>query len=757
MKILFPLVLYGSLLGSLFVSRLPIAACQESTSNTVEAAGPDMDYQAWWQAAQSGDAAEIKRLLALGVPVDQQTEYGATALMFAAGRGHAEVVRILLEAGAEPNLKDRFYSASPMGWAAMKRHAAVAVVLVESGSRDTDAAMSMAVQANDFRALELLVARIQPDESALRKLKAQLPQGASVELVNFFSGVPDPAPQATAKTSEVWNPDPRQLELYAGRYTPNSSSKAPNDEDSNTVPDTDQQVLKVFVADDQLMLETEQAVALKPISTDTFQFGEATMSFRIQDQRVLELIIEGDNRATYIPVLPLDTVSPSRQTSQRDLSDSSQNWMQFRGQNARGVAEGQAPPVHWNVPEGKNVLWKRPIPGLAHSCPIVVDNKIFLTTAISQGEDAGLRNGLYGDVDSVEDSSPHSFEVICLDKHTGNTLWNKVAHHGVPKVKRHLKGTHANPTPASNGKYVVAFFGSEGLYCYDMQGELQWQRDFGTLDSGWFFDASYQWGFASSPIIFEDTVIVQCDIQENSFVAALQLSNGDELWRVSRDEIPSWSTPTVIQTPSGPQLITNATNYARAYDPRTGEELWRIGKHSEIVVPTPFYAHDLVFIASGYRPIKRIFAITPSAQGDISQGVQENASQYVAWSNRNSGPYMVTPVCYGDHLYTCDSRGVFECFDAKTGERIYRKRISNSSATSFVGSLVAADGHIYVPSEEGIMLVIKAGADYEIVAENPLGELMLTTPAISQGVMYLRGQSHLIAVREEASKVPAGQ
>jgi outer membrane protein assembly factor BamB len=355
---------------------------------------------------------------------------------------------------------------------------------------------------------------------------------------------------------------------------------------------------------------------------------------------------------------------------------------------------------------------------------------------------------LYGDVDSVEDESPHSFELFCLDKWTGEILWRRVATRGIPKVKRHLKGTHANPTPVTNGERVVAFFGGEGLYCYDMDGELQWARNLGTLDSGWFFDASYQWGFAASPIIFEDLVILQCDVQGKSFIAALELLSGEEVWRTPREEIPSWSTPTVVSTSGGPQLVTNATNYARAYDPRTGEELWRVGKHSEIVVPTPFAAHGLIYIASGYRPIKRIFAIKETARGDFSESAQADTSEFVAWADKNAGPYMVTPVCYGDHLYTCDSRGVFTCLDARSGERVYRKRISTKSATSFVGSLVAGDGHIYVPSEEGVMLVIKAGEDFEIVAENPLGELMLSTPAISDGVMYLRGQSNLVAIQE---------
>ncbi len=449
----------------------------------------------------------------------------------------------------------------------------------------------------------------------------------------------------------------------------------------------------------------------------------------------------------------------SHESRLADRQVSSPNWPQFRGTAARGIADGQNPPIHWNVDEGNNVLWKTKIPGLGHSCPAIWCNHVYVTSAISGSEDHSLKIGNYGSVDSVEDETEHQFMVYCVDKCFGNIIWQREATRAIPKVKRHLKSTHANSTVATNGQYVVAFFGSEGLHCYNSCGIPLWTRNFGMLDSGWFYDKSYQWGFGSSPVIFEDKVIVQCDIQEGSFIAAYRLCDGMQVWKTERQEIPSWSSPNVVQTPSGPMVLTHATKFARGYNARTGEEIWRLGGHSEIVVPTPFVAHDMIFLASGYRPIQPIVALSVNARGDVTLPEGENSNHYVNWKQPRGGPYMPTPIVYGDYFYSCNGRGILTCLHAPTGQKVYQTRLTSGleelgltekaigGSLSMVGSPIAADGHLYFPAENGSVLVVKAGPEFKLVAVNKTGEHILTTPAVSQGVMYIRGQESLIALK----------
>jgi outer membrane protein assembly factor BamB len=419
-----------------------------------------------------------------------------------------------------------------------------------------------------------------------------------------------------------------------------------------------------------------------------------------------------------------------------------QNWPSFRGPNASGIAEGAKPPVTWNAESSENIRWKTAIPGLAHSSPIIWHDRVFVTTAISSDPNSVFRPGLYGDVDSAEDESKHSWRVYCLDKNSGKILWEHIAWEGVPTIKRHIKASHASSTPVTDGKHLVAFFGSEGLFCYDFDGNLLWKQKLGRLDAGWFHTPEYQWGNGSSPIIYKDLVIVQCDIQEGSFIAAYHLKDGQEAWRTERDEYPSWGTPTVYE---GPGRITNGSKAIRGYDPLTGEELWQLRPNSDITTPTPFVAHDLIFVTSGYRPVQPIYAIRPGARGDISLNPGQESNEYIAWSKRFGGPYTPTPIVHGDLLYVCSNSSVLTTYNAKTGERIYQERIGKDPG-AYTASPVAADGKIYFSSEEGIIHVLKAGPIYELLASNPMGEVCMATPAISGEMILIRTQHHLFAI-----------
>lgn len=247
-----------------------------------------------------------------------------------------------------------------------------------------------------------------------------------------------------------------------------------------------------------------------------------------------------------------------------------QNWPSFRGPGASGIVESKAPQT-WDATKGVNIAWKTEIPGLVHSSPVIWGDHVYVTTAVSSDAKAVFRHGLYGDVDPSPDVSKHSWRIYCLDKRTGKIIWEKVAHEGVPKTKRHPKSSQASATPVTDGKHVVAFFGSEGLYTYDADGKLLWKQDLGSLNAGWFYDPDYEWGIGSSPIIYKNLVIVQCDIQKNSFVAAYDINDGHRVWLTPREEIPSWGTPTIYEGQPRAELITHATKFIRAYDPMTGK------------------------------------------------------------------------------------------------------------------------------------------------------------------------------------------
>ena len=433
------------------------------------------------------------------------------------------------------------------------------------------------------------------------------------------------------------------------------------------------------------------------------------------------------------------------------LAAQAQDWPGFRGSNASGVAEGHKTPVSWDATKSTNVLWKIAIPGLAHSCPIVWGDRVYVTTAVSSDPNPYFRHGNYGDFDSAADLIKHQWKVYALDKRTGKIVWERTAHEGIPKIKRHIKSTHANSTPATDGKHVIAFFGSEGLYCYDTAGKLVWKKDLGILDSGWFYDADYQWGTASSPIIYKNLVIIQCDVQKNSFIAAFDIKTGQEVWRTPREELPSWGTPTVYEGKSRAEVVTNATKAVRGYDPMTGKELWRLTGNPEVTATTPVTGHDMIFIVNHYRPNQPIYAIRAGATGDISLKDGKTSNEFVAWSYQRGGAYMPTPLVYGDHLYVCPNNGALKVFNAKTGEKVYEARLGGKGG-AYSASPVAADGKLYFPSEDGEIYVVKAGPKYELLSTNPMGELIMATPAISDGMIFVRTTRSLFCIAERGAK-----
>ncbi len=466
-------------------------------------------------AAKRGDAPALQAALKKGVDVNARTSYGATALSFAASRGHLTVVQALIEAGAEINTTDTFYQATPIGWAAGAGHTEIVKLLLEHGASDVKAALQSGARRGSVEMVQaaLDTGKVTAEEAfEAREVAEQFRHPKVADLL---------APLA-AKAPKPFEVDPATLQGYAGVYQSGEGLQ-----------------YEVLVNGGKLQIGLMGRPKTTVLAKDNVTFARdgAAYAFQLADGQVAGFTLQRDKEPTFFKRVTktAPAVSPLAVEDSEPLNTSG-NWPSFRGGGARGVADGQHAPLKWDVEKSLNVRWRTPIEGLSHACPIVWGDKIFIVTAVSKSKPANLRTGLFGDVDPVEDEGEQSWQVLCLEKATGRILWLRIAHEGAPAVKRHPKSTHANPTPCTDGKHVVAFFASEGLYCYDTEGKLLWRKSLGVLDSGWFYDADYQWGFASSPIIFGDTVIVQCDIQQGSFIAAFRLSDGSEVWRTAQGD-----------------------------------------------------------------------------------------------------------------------------------------------------------------------------------------------------------------------------
>jgi outer membrane protein assembly factor BamB len=418
-------------------------------------------------------------------------------------------------------------------------------------------------------------------------------------------------------------------------------------------------------------------------------------------------------------------------------------WPQFRGPSGSGVGTG-SPVLEWNGESGKNVLWKTAIPGLGHSSPVISGDRLFVTTAVPASGEAQLKVGLYGDITPVKGEAAQSFRLYCLDRNSGKILWERTAVSGPPKIMRHPKSTHANPTPATDGKHVVAFFGSEGLFTYDLKGNLLWKKDFGILDAGFFMVPGAQWGFASSPVIFQDRLIIQADVQKDSFLAAFDIRTGKELWRTPRSDVPTFGTPAVAPyTARGAkawQVVVNGWKHIGGYDLNTGKELWRLRGGGDIPVPTPVYLDGLVVITNAHGPGRPIYAIRIDAAGDLGEDPSG-----IAWQHERAGNYMQTPLLTGGLAYLCFDSGVLSVYELASGKRMYQQRLGGGTS-GFSSSPVAAGQQLYITNEDGRTFVLALGPEYKLLAENELGETVMATPAIADSVLYIRGGRHLFAV-----------
>ena len=427
----------------------------------------------------------------------------------------------------------------------------------------------------------------------------------------------------------------------------------------------------------------------------------------------------------------------------RSQTSYNDQWPGFRGPWGRGFIENSKTPTLWSVASTQNIKWKTPIPGLGHSSPVVWNDYLFVTTASNNSNSESLKIGLYGNIDEANDSTIHEFKVYCLDKHSGKIIWERVAHKGIPKSKRHTKASQANCTPATDGKYLVVHFGSEGLYCYDFKGNLIWKKDMGILNPGFSAVPGIEWGYSSSPVIFKDRIIIQCDIPKTPYITALDLATGNEIWKTSRgDEAHTYCTPAIYSKDGKNQVIANGYMFMCGYDFETGKEIWKLSNGGDVPTPAPVIANDLIYLNSAHGKFSPIFAVRPNATGDITLAPDSTKNKYIAWSIKRGGAYMQTPLIYQGFLYNLQVNGQLMCIDALTGDVKYKETLKEA----FTASGIAADGKLYFSSEEGNIYVVKAGPVFQLLSKNAMKDVCMATPAISGNTLYFRTQHFLIAV-----------
>jgi len=428
-------------------------------------------------------------------------------------------------------------------------------------------------------------------------------------------------------------------------------------------------------------------------------------------------------------------------------SAAADNWPSFRGENGSGVGRG-SPPHQWNIQTGQNIRWKQPIEGLALSSPIIWQDKLFLTTAVGSNPDPEFKHDPTWGYRVLREKDEWTFKVICLDKGSGKRRWEKVSYQGPPKQGRHSESSYANPTPATDGRHLLVSFGSHGVFCYDLQGKLLWQRNLGTLSGAPKGNSSLDWGYSSSPIIHQDMAIVQCDTPERAFIAVLDLATGEERFRIRRNGRTTWSTPTVARVGDRNLLICNGYENTAAFDLRDGRRIWWLHGRGDIPVPRPVLAGDSVIITAAHGG-RSLHSVRLDARGDLTPTPgSDKLPPGLNWWSARLGSYIPTPLYLDGILYVCNERGIASALDARTGEAFYTERLSSGRGAWCYGSPVSAGGKLFIPRNDGTLHVIRIGRKFQRLAEHQFSEALMTTPAISEGRLFIRTRRHLYCIGE---------
>lgn len=421
-----------------------------------------------------------------------------------------------------------------------------------------------------------------------------------------------------------------------------------------------------------------------------------------------------------------------------------ESWTRFRGADGSGVAENnQNLPESWSKTE--NVQWVADVPGWGWGSPIVAGDQVFISTVVAEEESRQPSKGLYLG-EGVRDPSPgvHRWLVLCYDLNTGEEKWRHEAHVGQPTVPRHPKSTYAAETPTTDGQRLYVLFGDLGIYCYDLDGELLWSQAIEPKQT--FMD----YGAAASPVVHDGQLFVVYDNLEDSWIASFEAATGKSLWKQPRDEKRSWATPLVWQHALRTEIVVPGLNRNRSYG-LDGELLWDFdGRMSSLVIPSPFAAHGMVYIASGYvgdahRPT---FAIKPGATGAIAADGEYANSPHIAWYQSKASAYNTSQIVYGPNLYTVYDQGFITCHNALTGQEVYG-RTRFPGGASFTASPWAYNDKIFCLSEDGETFVLQAGSEFQLLRTNALDELSIATPAIVGSKLLLRTASKVYCLSND--------
>ena len=426
-----------------------------------------------------------------------------------------------------------------------------------------------------------------------------------------------------------------------------------------------------------------------------------------------------------------------------------EQWPQFRGLRAGVAPDDPALPEVWS--ETENVVWRIDMPGQGWSSPVVWNDHIFVTTAISSGREPAPIEGIAdpsADAGRMKSDAVHRWVLYDIDAKSGAIRWQRELQAGVPSIMRHIRNSYATETPVTDGQRVYVYLGSVGvLAAFDVNGSEVWTRNIGA------FESNQGWGMASSPVLHNGRLYIVNDNRVQSFIAAFDAKTGEQLWKVNRNEPESWSTPLVWEHASRTEIVTAGSRRVRSYA-LDGTLLWELAGMSDFgPIPTPFVRDGLAYISSGYPGSARrpVFAIRPGASGDISLKPGETSSAYIAWFQPLLGSYQTSGLAYGDCYYTLLDRGFLMCNDAKTGEPIYgRQRIA--AGANFSASPWAYNRKVFLLSEEGDTWVIQAGREFKILGKNPLGEMAMATPAVSGSALYIRTQTKLYRIGKGSAK-----
>ena len=445
--------------------------------------------------------------------------------------------------------------------------------------------------------------------------------------------------------------------------------------------------------------------------------------------------------------------------------DKSSPWPAWRGPLASGVAPNADPPVEWA--EDKNIRWKVKIPGSGNASPIIWGDLVFIQTAVKtdtvvesdddkstdvESNDPPAGRSPHGDRDGRAGRAGrrgrgmwrretpthlHKFIVMALDRKTGKTVWQRTVREELPHESGHGDTTHAACSPVVDGQHIYAYFGSRGLYCLDMQGEVIWEKDFGDTRT------RNQFGDGASPVLYMDTIVVNWDHEDQSFIVALDKNTGDERWRVDRDEVTSWATPLIVEHQGRAQVITSGTKRVRSYDLATGKVVWECGGLGKNCIPSPVANSGTVYMMSGYRDPQLLAIRYEGASGDITD------SGAVTWRTSVDTSYVPSPLLYNDKLYFLKKNSaILSCYDAKTGKPHYTKQ-RLAGVEGVYASPVAANDHIYIAGRNGTTVVIKNASKYEALATNTLDDGFDASPAIVGSELYLRGRKYLYCIARD--------